>query len=106
MDMFTCSPHPVVSSAGLEQKYKMTSNLILSSLVLINFLAIHFRDFQVLKYRKGFVEDILDIQPTDRERCNMLIVLLVVRFYTLFEPRHEKTGFLHMQKQRRRSASR
>ena len=23
-----------------------------------------------------------------------------------YEPRHEKTGFLHMQKQRRRSASR
>ena len=25
---------------------------------------------------------------------------------TLFEPRHEKTGFLHMRKQRHRSASR
>ena len=25
---------------------------------------------------------------------------------TIFEPRHEKTGFLHMRKQRRRSASR
>ena len=25
---------------------------------------------------------------------------------SLFEPRHEKTGFLHMRKQRRRSASR
>ena len=24
----------------------------------------------------------------------------------LYEPRHEKTGFLHMRKQRRRSASR
>ena len=26
-------------------------------------------------------------------------------YYTTFEPRHEKTGFLHMRKQRRRSAS-
>ena len=31
-----------------------------------------------------------------------------VNFWTLktYEPRHEKTGFLHMRKQRRRSASR
>ena len=27
-------------------------------------------------------------------------------FFVIFEPRHGKTGFLHMQKQRRRSASR
>ena len=27
-------------------------------------------------------------------------------FVLSFEPRHEKTGFLHMRKQRRRSASR
>ena len=28
------------------------------------------------------------------------------RMYTINEPRHEKTGFLHMRKQTRRSASR
>ena len=30
----------------------------------------------------------------------------VQEMHTVFEPRHEKTGFLHMRKQRRRSASR
>ena len=34
----------------------------------------------MLKYRRSFVEDILDIQPSDREKCNMLIVLLVVGY--------------------------
>ena len=29
-----------------------------------------------------------------------------LKWLIIFEPRHEKTGFLHMRKQRRRSASR
>ncbi|KAK3591251.1 hypothetical protein CHS0354_010617 [Potamilus streckersoni] len=35
------------------------------------------RDFQVLKYRKTFLEDLLEIRPNDREKCNMLLILLV-----------------------------
>ena len=35
-----------------------------------------------------------------------LFKLQLSRLYFLFEPRREKTGFLHMRKQRRRSASR
>ncbi|XP_046581209.1 uncharacterized protein LOC124288684 [Haliotis rubra] len=35
------------------------------------------RDFQVLRYRRTFLEDLLDVRPTDRERCNMLLLLLV-----------------------------
>ena len=30
----------------------------------------------------------------------------LIELWILFEPRYEKTGFLHMRKQRRRSASR
>ena len=30
----------------------------------------------------------------------------LINMYLTYEPRHEKTGFLHMRKQRRRSASR
>ncbi|WAR24773.1 hypothetical protein MAR_038442, partial [Mya arenaria] len=35
------------------------------------------RDFQVLKYRRTFIQDILDARASDRERCNMLMLLLV-----------------------------
>ncbi|XP_053394060.1 uncharacterized protein LOC123525858 isoform X3 [Mercenaria mercenaria] len=35
------------------------------------------REFSVLKYRKTFIEDILDARYGDRERCNMLLLLLV-----------------------------
>ncbi|KAL4237028.1 hypothetical protein ACF0H5_005412 [Mactra antiquata] len=35
------------------------------------------REFSVLKYRKTFIEDILDARWNDRERCNMLLLLLV-----------------------------
>ncbi|XP_071117853.1 uncharacterized protein [Haliotis cracherodii] len=35
------------------------------------------RDFQVLRYRRTFLEDLLEVRPTDRERCNMLLLLLV-----------------------------
>ena len=40
--------------------------------------------------------------------CDFVVLVhcnFVVHIH-LFEPRHEKTGFLHMRKQRRRSASR
>ena len=32
--------------------------------------------------------------------------IMIIGTLNVYEPRHEKTGFLHMQKQRRRSASR
>ncbi|XP_060082017.1 uncharacterized protein LOC132561310 [Ylistrum balloti] len=35
------------------------------------------REYQVLKYRVSFLEDLLEIRPTDLERCNMLLLLLV-----------------------------
>ncbi|XP_021342270.1 uncharacterized protein LOC110442803 isoform X3 [Mizuhopecten yessoensis] len=35
------------------------------------------REYQVLKYRQAFLEDLLEIRPTDLERCNMLLLLLV-----------------------------
>ena len=39
--------------------------------------------------------------------CKCVIISLTFDFqYTLYEPRHEKTGLLHMRNQRRRSASR
>lgn len=34
-------------------------------------------DYQILKYHKQFLEDILTSRPQDRERCNMLLMLLV-----------------------------
>ena len=40
-------------------------------------------------------------------KTNALITAqLICAFVFAYEPRHEKTGFLHMRKQRRRSASR
>ncbi|XP_052071103.1 uncharacterized protein LOC127709512 isoform X3 [Mytilus californianus] len=34
-------------------------------------------DYQILRYHKSFMEDILSSRPRDRERCNMLLMLLV-----------------------------
>ncbi|CAG2215418.1 unnamed protein product [Mytilus edulis] len=34
-------------------------------------------DYQILRYHKSFMEDILSSRPQDRERCNMLLMLLV-----------------------------
>ena len=42
----------------------------------------------------------MDIEPVRK------ILFGVFFFFFIFEPRHEKTNVLHMQKQRRRSASR
>ena len=38
--------------------------------------------------------------------CKAQTIGFVRKTHTLIEPRREKTGFLHMRKQRRRSASR
>ena len=38
--------------------------------------------------------------------CYLLICVLLLLIMVLFEPRRKKTGYLHMRKQRRRSASR
>ena len=39
--------------------------------------------------------------------CNLIVSATVLcLLFGLYEPRREKTGFLHMRKQRRRSASR
>eukprot|EP00105_Crassostrea_gigas_P046398 XP_019930546.1 PREDICTED: uncharacterized protein LOC105347423 isoform X6 [Crassostrea gigas] len=35
------------------------------------------REFQVMKYRRAFIEDLLEARPEDRERCNMLLLFLV-----------------------------
>ena len=54
----------------------------------------------VFKYHLGSSNDPCYIQKCYNEPCfNEIEVKL------LFEPRHEKTGFLHLRKQRRRSAS-
>ena len=37
-----------------------------------------YREFQVMKYRRAFIEDLLEARPEDRERCNMLLLFLVV----------------------------
>ena len=37
-----------------------------------------YREFQVMKYRRTFIEDLLEARPEDRERCNMLLLFLVV----------------------------
>ena len=52
------------------------------------------RDFTVLKYRKTFIEDVLDVRAGDRERCNMLLLLLVVSILLLvfFALIHLSTG--------------
>ena len=46
---------------------------------------------------------------TSKLACNCIVnklLAIMTKTLLLYEPRREKTGFLHMQKQRRRSASR
>ena len=38
--------------------------------------------------------------------CSPIVLLPCISSLIIYEPRREKTGFLHMRKQRRRSASR
>jgi hypothetical protein len=41
----------------------------------------YYSDYQILRYHSKFLEDILTIRPQDRERCNMLLMLLVVSYF-------------------------
>lgn len=43
-----------------------------------------YREFQVMKYRRAFIEDLLEARPEDRERCNMLLLFLVVCRYSFW----------------------
>ena len=45
------------------------------------------------------------ISNTDKAVCDCTIIFGNDLCVCLYEPRHEKTGFLHMRKQRRRSAA-
>ena len=44
--------------------------------------------------------------PVDKNRSFCGILIFIFHIYLVIGPRCEKTGFLHMRKQRRRSASR
>ena len=64
----------------------------------------HIRHFIKIPFiNKGF--DFIDL-PSILQLNHLFLIILKIRSHLLFEPRLEKTGFLHMRKQRRRSASR
>ena len=47
------------------------------------------------------------MEKSEREKCKIFSELEQIWcVFMIIEPRYEKTGFLHMRKQRRRSASR
>ena len=47
-----------------------------------------------------------NVYPCKPQFYHIRVGCKAVYITQIFEPRHEKTGFLHMRKQRRRSASR
>ena len=56
--------------------------IICKSVLLVNkCIKFYYSDYQILRYHSKFLEDILTIRPQDRERCNMLLMLLVVSYF-------------------------
>ena len=54
-----------------------------------------------------FVYKLIFLFDFEGRLCNLIVSATVLcLMFGLYEPRREKTGFLHMRKQRRRSASR
>ena len=85
-----------------------------------------FHQWMMFLSSKGYLQHLVDSIGADDEKLIMVLrgnvenlkvlylfeskmvcwnFLEQIRYEALFEPRHEKTGFLHIRKQRRRSAS-